>query len=66
MVKNRPHLDVRVGGPRGTPKRTRRPLVDAEVTRLVAAGATHLRTDDDEVDYFAVLLDPDGNEFCVC
>jgi catechol 2,3-dioxygenase-like lactoylglutathione lyase family enzyme len=66
VVKNRLHLDVRVGGPRGTPKPARRPVVDAAVTRLVAVGATHVRTDDDEVDYFAVLLDPDGNEFCVC
>jgi len=65
-AKNRVHLDVRAGGPRGTPKRTRVPLVDAEVARLVGIGATHLRTLDEGDDYFGVLLDPEGNEFCVC
>ncbi len=28
-------------------------------------GATHLRTEDDGMDYFAVLTDPEGNEFCI-
>ena len=31
----------------------------------VALGATHVRTDDDGHDYFAVMHDPEGNEFCV-
>ena len=64
--KNRVHLDVRAGGPRGTPKAVRVPLVDAEVARLVALGATHMRTTDERDDYFGVLRDPEGNEFCVC
>jgi catechol 2,3-dioxygenase-like lactoylglutathione lyase family enzyme len=58
--KNRLHLDIRVSG---TQRRT--DSVDAEVLRLVAAGARHLRTVRDETDYFAVLQDPEGNEFCV-
>ncbi|QFZ17902.1 VOC family protein [Saccharothrix syringae] len=66
LTKNRLHLDVRVGGPRGTPKPTRRPLVDAAIPRLVSLGATHLRTVDDEEDYFAVLTDPESHEFCLC
>ncbi|MBB5960679.1 catechol 2,3-dioxygenase-like lactoylglutathione lyase family enzyme [Saccharothrix tamanrassetensis] len=66
VAKNRIHLDVRAGGPRGTPKPTRRPLVDAEVGRLVGLGATHVRTVEEADDYFAVMLDPEGNEFCVC
>jgi Glyoxalase-like domain len=64
--KNRLHLDVRVSGPRGTSAEVRRPLVDAEVQRLIRKGATHLRTVEDEMDYFAVMQDPGGNEFCVC
>jgi len=28
-------------------------------------GATHVRTDDDETDYYAVMQDPEGNEFCI-
>lgn len=63
LVKNRVHLDIRLT-PR-TPKETSRHLVDAEVDRLVGLGAAHLRTDDDETDYFAVMQDPEGNEFCV-
>ena len=63
ITKNRVHLDIRLAP--GIPPRTTRPLVDAEVSRLVALGATHLRTDEDETDYYAVMQDPEGNEFCV-
>ncbi|GAA3537126.1 VOC family protein [Amycolatopsis ultiminotia] len=66
VAKNRMHLDVLTGGPRGTPKEHRRALVAAEVARLTERGARHLQTVDDEADHFAVLQDPEGNEFCVC
>ncbi len=46
-VKNRIHLDV---------------LTD-DVDALIAAGATALRTRNDEIGW-TVLADPDGNEFC--
>ncbi len=54
-VKNRVHLDVVPDGPR-----------DAEVERLLGLGATlvdDLRTPDGKG--WAVLADPEGNEFCV-
>ena len=63
--KNRVHLDIRVAGDVHTPIAVRRPAVDAEARRLVDQGATHLHTVEDEVDYFAVMQDPEGNEFCV-
>jgi hypothetical protein len=63
LTKNRLHLDVRVS--RGSSGTERPAVVDAEVRRLVAIGGTHLRTVADETDYFAVLQDPEGNEFCV-
>jgi Glyoxalase-like domain len=63
VVKNRVHLDVWVG-PEGD-KNLRRPFVDSEARRLVGLGATHVRTDEDEVDYYAVMRDPEGNEFCI-
>jgi hypothetical protein len=63
VTKNRVHLDIRVAP--GADKATARPFVDAEVRRLVALGATHTRTDDDESDYYAVMQDPEGNEFCI-
>ncbi|MCF0083246.1 VOC family protein [Streptomyces lomondensis] len=66
-VKNRVHLDLKVGGGRGVPlpERTRR--IAAKVDRLVATGATVLRImDEPDMDYYGVVLrDPEGNEFCV-
>jgi hypothetical protein len=66
-VKNRVHLDLGVSGGRGVPLATRRRLVDAEVERLVAAGATRRTVLFREgVDHYGVVLaDPEGNEFCV-
>ncbi|GAA3050808.1 VOC family protein [Streptomyces roseofulvus] len=67
-VKNRVHLDLKVGGGRGVPLAVRRARVDGEVARLTALGATVLRTMDEPhgMDYYAVVLqDPEGNEFCV-
>lgn len=64
VSKNRVHIDIRVRPP-GASDEIARPLVEAETRRLVALGATHVRTDDDESDYYAVMQDPEGNEFCV-
>jgi catechol 2,3-dioxygenase-like lactoylglutathione lyase family enzyme len=63
--KNRVHMDVRVSGVDNIPAAARHSMVDAEVIRLQGAGARHLRTVDDGMDYFAVLQDPEGNEFCI-
>jgi len=62
--KNRIHVDIGVRPP-GASDDIARPYVEAEVRRLVGLGATHVRTDDDESDYYAVMQDPEGNEFCV-
>ena len=62
-TKNRVHLDLFV-----TPTdklESHHHLVDAEVDRLVGLGAAHMRTKADETDYFVILSDPEGNEFCV-
>jgi catechol 2,3-dioxygenase-like lactoylglutathione lyase family enzyme len=64
VVKNRVHIDIRVRPP-GASDEVARPFVEAEVRRLVGLGGTHVRTDDDEDDYYAVMQDPEGNEFCV-
>jgi hypothetical protein len=64
-AKNRLHMDVKVGGPSGTPFEERRRRIEAGVAPLVAAGATvHSRSEDPD-DYFIVLQDPEGNEFCL-
>lgn len=66
-LKNRLHLDLLVGGGRSVPLADRRVRVDAEVERLVAAGATRVRPVSEEgVDHYAIaMLDPEGNEFDV-
>jgi hypothetical protein len=67
QVKNRVHLDHMVAD-RSQPLAERRLTVDAEVERVVAAGATAVRrgTSEAGVDHYGVTLqDPEGNEFCV-
>ena len=65
--KNRLHIDVNAGGPRGTPGDERRSRVDAEVERLTGEGATVFKPG--EVgrfgEYWVIMQDPEGNEFCV-
>jgi hypothetical protein len=65
-AKNRVHLDLQVSGGRHLDQGLRRTLIEAEVDRLVAAGATVLRRDENrgELDH-VVMADPEGNEFCV-
>jgi hypothetical protein len=63
--KNRLHLDFWTSDPRTTPVEERRALIRAEVERLAGLGATHLRTVEDSTDCFAVMGDPEGNEFCI-
>ena len=67
--KNRFHLDLRVAHGLGEDA-DREALVRAKVEELVAAGATEVRTErygapGDEVLGHVVMLDPEGNEFCV-
>ena len=64
-LKNRLHIDVDASGGRGFSLETRRERVEAEAARLVALGATRLRTNVEEgLDHYAVALaDPEGNEF---
>src|SRR4051794_18871396 len=67
QVKNRVHLD-RMVADRSLPLADRRVTVDAEVERVVAAGATVVRrgTSGEGVDHYGVTLqDPEGNEFCI-
>jgi hypothetical protein len=64
-VKNRVHLDVNIGGDPGTPPDLRRTRVDAAVEHLVTHGATKLRAFDQHSEYWVVMQDPEGNEFCL-
>ena len=64
-VKNRVHLDVNVGGGRDVPDDERRGRVNAAVERLLGAGATRLRACAEHGEYWVVMHDPEGNEFCL-
>jgi len=54
VVKNRVHLDLR-------PPRS----MAAEVERLREAGATDQRFVEEDGSFWTIMLDPEGNEFCV-
>jgi hypothetical protein len=62
VVKNRVHLDVRAPdeGPGD-----RQQQVDAFIESVIGLGATKLRDVTDDAGYFAVMQDPEGNEFCI-
>ena len=54
-MKNRVHLDVRVGEQH----------VDAEVAKLQERGATYLHKASQGPHWWVTMADPEGNEFCV-
>jgi Glyoxalase-like domain len=64
-AKNRVHLDLSVSGGRGTPPAEARARIAAAVERAVAAGATKVREVDERGEFWVVLQDPEGNEFCM-
>jgi hypothetical protein len=65
VVKNRVHLDVRVGT--GLVGAERVAALEAECARLIALGATRVRllTADDYNESCLVMQDVEGNEFCL-
>ena len=65
VVKNRVHLDVRVGT--GLVGAERLAALEAECTRLVALGAVRQRLleADEENESCIVMQDVEGNEFCL-
>ena len=63
VVKNRLHLDVRVGT--GLTGEERLAALEAECARLVPLGATRVRLLYDGTDSCLVMQDVEGNEFCL-
>ncbi|WP_028644408.1 VOC family protein [Nocardioides sp. URHA0020] len=70
-AKNRLHIDIRVAGAPPWDWAARAALIERTVSTLVAAGATRVREETYrdaehlEVLGHVVMLDPEGNEFCV-
>ena len=65
VVKNRVHLDLNVGGGRAEPMEKRKLRVDEEAERLVGEGARKVRPMEERGEYWIVMQDPEGNEFCL-
>jgi hypothetical protein len=65
-AKNRVHIDIRVAGDAPSDMVERERLIRAKSAELVAAGATRVR-EEYYGEHFGhiVMLDPEGNEFCV-
>jgi hypothetical protein len=64
-AKNRLHLDVNVGGGPGVALSDRRQRVDTAVEQIVALGAAVVGPVEKHGEYWVVLRDPEGNEFCL-
>jgi hypothetical protein len=63
-AKNRMHLDINITKGGSTPQE-RRAQVNVEVERLAALGATKVSSFDEDKGVWTVMLDPEGNEFCI-
>ncbi|MFC7595823.1 VOC family protein [Terrabacter sp. GCM10028922] len=65
-AKNRLHIDIRVAGEGPWDLAERERLIRAKVPELESLGATVVREEyHDDVIGHVVMLDPEGNEFCV-
>lgn len=63
--KNRLHFDLGVTAGPQQPLTERIDLVTAEVQRLQTIGATKVETRDENGEFWVVMRDVEGNEFCV-
>ena len=64
-LKNRVHIDLLAGGGPSVPLDEQRQRVATEVARLETLGATKVEERADLGVHWAVMRDPEGNEFCV-
>jgi catechol 2,3-dioxygenase-like lactoylglutathione lyase family enzyme len=63
--KNRVHIDLNVGGGHQVPIDERRNRLAEEVARLEKLGAGKVGEKDERGEFWIVMRDPEGNEFCV-
>lgn len=65
QVKNRLHVDLNLAGGQRVPVERRRAPLQAEVERLTALGASLVEPVEEDAQYWIVMRDPEGNEFCI-
>ena len=65
LGKNRLHIDINASGGLRVPISERKRQVNAEVERLLDLGATKHHELEEMGEYCVIMLDPEGNEFCV-
>ncbi len=63
-VKNRVHIDLQAGGGPSVLPAEQQERIAAAVERLTALGARYVETRSGLGTHWAVLQDPEGNEFC--
>lgn len=64
-AKNRVHLDVNAGGGHDVEYADRIDAVDRHVDKLIDLGGTKVEAVSKRGEYWVVMQDPEGNEFCV-
>ena len=64
-LKNRVHLDLNVGGGSVVAPEERRAQIDAAAERLIGLGARKLWPKEERGEFWIVMADPEGNEFCL-
>lgn len=67
-LKNRLHLDIHIGGGRDVPLAERIKTVDAMVNEIEARGGSVLQRPENAEEtnhYYFLMVDPEGNEFCL-
>ncbi len=64
-AKNRMHLDISIPKGADTDPADRNALIDAEASRLAGIGASIVEPIAQRTEYWVVMADPEGNEFCV-
>jgi hypothetical protein len=64
-AKNRLHLDLSVGGGHATPIDQRRGKLADAVERLSQLGASLVEEREQRGEFWIVMQDPEGNEFCL-
>jgi hypothetical protein len=64
-VKNRMHVDLNLSGGHQVPIEQRKERLAAEVERLTKLGAAQVHEMELRGEFWIVMRDPEGNEFCI-